>query len=210
MASEAASAVASEVQYDLKIKLYDLNNLCLNFHLSFICYNSQNVYTWHMLHFPLKPCQDEPLTSRALLGSKNRLGTKYYRIQCIFDDRFYEYIWNIFHLEDKYIGNPFCTQYRCSPLPRAKCLCSFVLEVHIKEMKTTRNALTPRHTPPACKTCCSKFNTCLLRNWTSKGWMAHRKWKETKQHPSCAWLLINFFPFPVGHPPQGPFLSVTP
>ena len=35
--------------------------------------------------------------------------------------------------------------------------------------------------------------------------MAHRKWKETKQQPSmlpgpsCAWLLLSFFPFPVGH-----------
>ena len=35
--------------------------------------------------------------------------------------------------------------------------------------------------------------------------MAHRKWKEAKQLPGTAglaWLLLNFFPFPVGHPPH--------
>ena len=36
--------------------------------------------------------------------------------------------------------------------------------------------------------------------------MTHRKWKEMKQTskpvawPSLAWLLLSFFPFPVGHP----------
>ena len=36
--------------------------------------------------------------------------------------------------------------------------------------------------------------------------MLHRKRKETKHGawPICTWLLLNFFPFPVGHPPNPP------
>ena len=32
------------------------------------------------------------------------------------------------------------------------------------------------------------------------GWMSHRKRREPKQQPSCAWLLLSFFPFPVRRP----------
>ena len=41
--------------------------------------------------------------------------------------------------------------------------------------------------------------------------MTHRKWKETKQQPGRhswarqhTWLLLSFFPFPVGHPVAAP------
>ena len=45
--------------------------------------------------------------------------------------------------------------------------------------------------------------------------MAHRIWKETKQEPGTAGLLLSFFPFPLDHPEHEhcivrPFPQVAP
>ena len=60
-----------EVTFDLRFKLLDLDSLCSNVSMASYFYHSQDVSTRHMLHLPLKPCQDKQLTSRATLGSKN-------------------------------------------------------------------------------------------------------------------------------------------
>ena len=62
------------------------------------------------------------------------------------------------------------------------------------------NDLRVQLSNPFYMPCIVTFESCtvlVLR-------MAHRKWKETKQQPSmlpsCAWLLLSFFLYPVGHP----------
>ena len=54
-----------EVKFDPGFGIYNLDYIC--FHVSLDCksHNSQNVPTRPLLFLPLKPCQDEPLTSRA-------------------------------------------------------------------------------------------------------------------------------------------------
>ena len=64
--------MTSEVAYDLGFNLLDLENLCSHVSMVVNCYHSQDISSCHLLHLPLKPCQDEPLTSRASLGSKNK------------------------------------------------------------------------------------------------------------------------------------------
>ena len=63
--------MTSEVAYDLGFNLLDLENLCSHVSMVVNCYRSQDISSCHLLHLPLKPCQDGPLTSRASLGSKN-------------------------------------------------------------------------------------------------------------------------------------------
>ena len=63
--------MTSEVAYDRRFKLLDLDSLCSNVSMASNCYRSQDVSSCFLLLPLLKPCQDGTLTSRALLGSKN-------------------------------------------------------------------------------------------------------------------------------------------
>ena len=66
--------MTSELAYGFS--LLDLENLCSHVSMVVNCYHSQDISSCHLLHLPLKPCQDGPLTSRASLGSKNMSGHK--------------------------------------------------------------------------------------------------------------------------------------
>ena len=63
--------MTSELAYGFS--LLDLENLCSHVSMVVNCYPLQDIFSCHLLHLPLKPCQDGPLTSRASLGSKNGL-----------------------------------------------------------------------------------------------------------------------------------------
>ena len=65
--------MTSEVAYDRRFELLDLNSLCSNVSMASNCYGSQDVSSCFLLLPLLKPCQDGTLTSRASLGSKNGL-----------------------------------------------------------------------------------------------------------------------------------------
>ena len=63
--------MTSEVAYDRRFELLDLDSLCSNVSMASNCYRSQDVSSCFLLLPLLKPCQDGTLTSRASLGSKN-------------------------------------------------------------------------------------------------------------------------------------------
>ena len=62
--------MTSEVAYDRRFELLDLDSLCSNVSMASNCYRSQDVSSCFLLLPLLKPCQDGTLTSRASLGSK--------------------------------------------------------------------------------------------------------------------------------------------
>ena len=64
--------MTSEVAYDRRFELLDLDSLYSNVSMASNCYRSQDVSSCFLLLPLLKPCQDGTLTSRASLGSKNR------------------------------------------------------------------------------------------------------------------------------------------